>query len=190
MTCRPQLKVTGIFRPRVKLQNNKQKVRLSNSGSGGVNPKGRSVKAKGLKRLEMQPWCRRSQSLLPQRASLKWGSVATAGVETTKWREHACNRRITGWGNSDTSGVNKRKEKQKVRREPEAQPGRGTDQKVGGEKRESDTLNGNHTPSLLTWKLNSGLKPRRKSSHRTQLWISTSVESKEQVVICSSAASQ
>lgn len=38
-------------------------------------------------------------------------------------REHA-DRRITGWGDSDnTSGVNNREEKLKVKREPEPQPG-------------------------------------------------------------------
>ena len=53
MTCTPQLKSTGIFRPKIKLQNNKQKVKLSNSGSGGANPKERPVKAKGSEKLHM-----------------------------------------------------------------------------------------------------------------------------------------
>lgn len=130
MTCRPQLKFTGIFKPRVKLQNNKQKVRLSNSGSGGVNPKERSVKAKGLEKLEMWPWCRHPHfSLLPDRGSLTQVSISghcRCGNHGSGGREHA-NRRITGWGNSDsTSGVNNREEKQKVEREPEPQPGEGS----------------------------------------------------------------
>lgn len=103
MTCRPQLRGTGVFRPRVKLQNNKQKVRLSNSGSGGANPKERPVKAKGLEKLEMWPWCRHPQcSLLKREPDSIISGHCKHGNHGSGGREHA-NRRIAGRGNA--SGV-------------------------------------------------------------------------------------
>lgn len=132
MTCRPQLKGTGIFRPKIKLQNNKQKVKLSNSGSGEANPKERPVKAKGLEKLLM--WLAPAQTSTmfpPARGSLTQVSISghCQMWKPQKWRERTC----TGWGNSDnTSGVvNEMEEKQKARREPASQPGQGSGLRSG-----------------------------------------------------------
>lgn len=151
MTCRPQLRGTGIFRPRVTLQNNKQKVRLSNSGSGGANPKERPVEAKGLEKLEMWPWCRHPQCpLLPEGAWLKWVSVTTAGVETMEEEAGSMQTgQSLGGGQWQRLRWEHEGKKQKVRREPEPQPGRGVDERVGEENRTSGAFKAkrNHAPS-------------------------------------------
>lgn len=148
MTCRPQLRGTGIFKPRVKLQNNKQKVRLSNSGSGGANPKERPVKAKGLEKLEMWPWCRHPQcSLLTEGTCLNYQWPLQAW-KPWKWRERAC-KQENCWEGKRLRCEEGRK--QKVRREPEPWLGQGSRAKSGEENKTSDTLTakGNHSPSLL-----------------------------------------
>lgn len=127
MTCTPQLKSTGIFRPKIKLQNNKQKVKLSNSGSGGANKsQGETCQGKRVREtarvagpgadIHSAPSCQRE----PDSSEYQWPLQTW---KPQKWRERTC----TGWGNShNTSGVvNQMEEKQKARREPESQPGQG-----------------------------------------------------------------
>lgn len=74
-----------------------------------------------------------------------------------KQREKTCKQGLTGVGggggdSDNTSGVNTMKEEeQKVRREPEAQPGQGSGPIAGEESRTSDALKvkGKHTVALL-----------------------------------------
>lgn len=90
MTCRPQLRGTGIFRPRVKLQNNKQKVRLSNSGSGGANP-GKTCQGKRVRETGDVALVQISTMSPPARGSLTQGYQWPLQVwRPWKWRQRAC----------------------------------------------------------------------------------------------------
>lgn len=157
MTCTPQLKSTGIFRPKIKLQNNKQKVKLSNSGSGGANPKERPVKAKGSEKLHM--WLALAQTstvLPPARGSLTQVSISghcRRGSHRNGGKEHAL-----GGGTVTTPSVLSTRWKRSRRqggnqspRQGRAGQGRAVGCVVGEENRTSDALKvtGKHKASLL-----------------------------------------
>lgn len=112
MTCRPQLKGTGsISRPRIKLQNNKQKVKLFHSGSGGANPKERTCQGKRVRETAHVALVQTSTMLPPARGSLTQVSISghcRYGSHRSEGKEHA-NRDSLDGGTVTTPQVSTRR---------------------------------------------------------------------------------
>lgn len=155
MTCRPQLKGTGsISRPRIKLQNNKQKVKLSHSGSGGANPKERTCQGKRVRETAHVALVQTSTMLPPARGSLTQVSISghcRYGSHRSEGKEHA-NRDSLDGGTVTTPQVSTRRKRSRTRGgNQNPSQGRGV-----GRIREKRTVKGKHMAPLLHLKIKHG----------------------------------